>query len=115
MATQICEWRYQGQPAKIGIRPTIDGRREGVRESLEERTMAMARSAGDFLRKNVKNVNGAPIDVVIADTCIGGVTEAAATRAKFEREGVGLTLTVTPCWDYGSETMDMNLSHPHAV
>lgn len=100
---------------KIGIRPTIDGRRRGVRESLEAQTMNMAKSAADFLSKNIKHSNGMPVECVIADTTIGGVAEAAMAEEKFEREGVGLTITVTPCWCYGSETMDMNPYTPKAI
>ena len=95
---------------KIGIRPTIDGRRGPlkVRESLEEQTMNMAKSAADLLRANLKYTDGTPVEVVIADTTIGRVPEAAACQEKFRREGVDITLTVTPCWCYGSETMDMD-------
>lgn len=95
---------------KIGIRPTIDGRRGPlkVRESLEEQTMNMAKSAADLLRSNLKYADGTPVEVIIADTTIGRVPEAAACAEKFRREGVDVTLTVTPCWCYGSETMDMD-------
>ena len=107
--------RLIGAPPKIGIRPTIDGRRRGVRESLEEQTMAMARSAAGFLSANLRHANGLPVECVIADSCIGGVAEAAQTAAKFAREGVGVSLTVTPCWCYGAETMDMDPHLPKAV
>ncbi|WP_153730477.1 L-fucose isomerase [Sporosarcina obsidiansis] len=107
--------RYIGDLPKIGIRPTIDGRRNGVRESLEDTTMNMAKSVAKLLSENLKYYNGEPVQCVIADTCIGGVAEAAATAAKFEREGVGVSITVTPCWCYGSETMDMNPTLPKAV
>jgi len=92
----------------IGIRPTIDGRRgpQKVRESLEEQTMNMARSAAALISENVRYANGEPVRVVIADTTIGRVAEAAACADKFRREGVDVTLTVTPCWCYGAETMD---------
>jgi len=100
---------------KIGIRPTIDGRRKGVRESLEDQTMNMAKSVAEFLSKNLRHSNGAPVECVIADTTIGGVAEAALAEKKFEKEGVGLTITVTPCWCYGSETMDMNPYIPKAI
>ena len=102
--------RYIGAYPKIGIRPTIDGRRGalGVRESLEEQTMNMARAAAALFRENLRYSNGEPVDVVIADTTIGRVAEAAACEEKFAREGVAVTLTVTPCWCYGAETMDMN-------
>ncbi|HEX4265652.1 MAG TPA: L-fucose isomerase [Verrucomicrobiae bacterium] len=104
-----------GSLPKIGIRPTIDGRRKGVRESLEGQVMAMAKNAAKFLSANLRYPNGKPVDCVIADTCIGGVAEAAACAEKFRREGVGVSLTVTPCWCYGSETMDMDPLTPKAV
>src|SRR5215468_5840129 len=104
-----------GSLPKIGIRPTIDGRRNGVRESLDGQVMAMAKNAAKFLSKNLRYPNGKPVDCVMADTCIGGVAEAAACSEKFRREGVGLSLTVTPCWCYGSETMDMDPLLPKAV
>ena len=107
--------RLKGRLPKIGIRPTIDGRRQGVREALEDQTMSMARSAADFLSKNLKHSNGTGVECVIADTTIGGVAEAAMTGEKFEREGVGLSITVTPSWCYGAETMDMNPYTPKAV
>lgn len=101
--------------AKVGIRPTIDGRLGGVRESLEAQTMAMARSAADLIRNTLRRPSGEPVECVIADTTIGGVAEAAACAEKFQREGVGVSLTVTPCWCYGSETMDMDPLIPKAV
>ena len=102
--------RLIGEYPVIGIRPTIDGRRGklGVRESLEVQTMNMAKSAAELFRSNLKYSNGEPVKVVIADTTIGRVPEAAACAEKFRREGVDITLTVTPCWCYGSETMDMD-------
>ena len=101
--------RLIGEYPVIGIRPTIDGRRGalGVRESLEEQTMSMARSAAKLFTDNLRYSNGEAVKVVIADTTIGRVSEAAACAEKFRREGVSITLTVTPCWCYGSETMDM--------
>jgi L-fucose isomerase len=107
--------RLIGDMPRIGIRPAIDGRWGGVRESLEDQTMAMARSAAEFLSANLRHPNGLPVECVIADTCIGGVAEAAQAAAKFAREGVGVSLTVTPCWCYGSETMDMDPLTPKAV
>ncbi|MFA9557736.1 L-fucose isomerase [Evansella sp. AB-rgal1] len=107
--------RYHGKLPKIGIRPTIDGRRKGVRESLEEKTMAMAKSVASLISSNVRHYNGEHVECVIADTCIGGVAEAAKAKEKFEKESVGVTITVTPCWCYGSETMDMNPSTPNAI
>ena len=107
--------RLRGRLPKIGIRPTIDGRLGGVRESLENQTMAMAKTAAKFLHENVKHPSGVPVECVIADTCIGGAAEAAETADKFAREGVGVSLTVTPCWCYGAETMDMDPLIPKAV
>ncbi|HWY77794.1 MAG TPA: L-fucose isomerase [Verrucomicrobiae bacterium] len=104
-----------GSLPKIGIRPAIDGRRKGVRESLEDQVMNMARVAAKFLSDNLRYPTGAAVDCVIADSCIGGVAEAAACAEKFRREGVGVSLTVTPCWCYGSETMDMDPLMPKAV
>ena len=104
-----------GSLPKIGIRPTIDGRRKGVRESLEKQVMAMAKNAAKFLSASLRYPDGKPVQCVIADSCIGGVAEAAACAEKFAREGVGLSLTVTPCWCYGSETMDMDPLIPKAV
>ncbi|MDR2246240.1 MAG: L-fucose isomerase [Treponema sp.] len=100
--------RFRGALPKIGIRPVIDGRRRGVRESLEEVTLGMAYAAAKLITETLKHPNGQEIECVIADSTIGGVAEAAACQDKFSRENVAITLTVTPCWCYGSETMDMN-------
>ncbi|WP_379144987.1 L-fucose isomerase [Paenibacillus sp. sgz500992] len=99
----------------IGIRPTIDGRRRGVRESLELQTMGMAQRVADFLQGNLRYPDGSPVECVIADSTIGGVSEASAARSKFSGANVGVSITVTPCWCYGSETMDMDAAIPHAV
>ena len=107
--------RLAGDMPKIGIRPAIDGRRKGIRESLEELTMDMAKNTADFLSANLRHANGLPVECVLADTCIGGVAEAAQTAEKFARQGVGLSITVTPCWCYGSETMDMDPLIPKAI
>ena len=106
MAKSRLIWDYP----VIGIRPTIDGRRGPlkVRESLEEQTMNMAKSAAELFRQNIRYSNGEPVKVIIADTTIGRVAEAAACADKFRKAGVDITLTVTPCWCYGSETMDMD-------
>ncbi|MBE6558210.1 MAG: L-fucose isomerase [Ruminococcaceae bacterium] len=106
--------RYVGSYPVIGIRPTIDGRRGvlGVRESLEEQTMNMARTAAKLFEENLKYSNGEPVKVVISDTTIGRVGEAAACADQFRKAGVDITLTVTPCWCYGAETMDMD---PHTI
>ena len=100
---------------KIGIRPAIDGRLGGVRESLEAQTMSQAKSVAALISKELYYPNGKPVECVIADSCIGGVAEAAACAEKFSREGVGVSLTITPCWCYGSETMDMDPRIPKAV
>ena len=102
--------RYIGEYPVIGIRPVIDGRRGPlkVRESLEDQTMAMAQAAKKLFEENIFYSNGEPVKVVIADTTIGRVAEAAACAAKFKKENVDITLTVTPCWCYGAETMDMD-------
>ncbi len=104
------ESRLIGDYPVIGIRPTIDGRRGKikVRESLEDQTMQMAKSAAELIRNNVRYSNGEPVKVIIADTTIGRVAEAAACQDKFRKNGVDITLTVTPCWCYGAETMDMD-------
>ena len=104
--------RYQEAMPKIGIRPIIDGRRT---EALEVQTMNMAKSAAKFLSENLRYSNGQPVECVIADTAIGGVKEAAQTAEKFRNAGVGVSLSVTPCWCYGSETMDMDPLIPKAV
>lgn len=107
--------RFIGRLPKIGIRPAVDGRRNGVRESLEETTMKLAKMVEQFLSQELKHFNGEPVEFIIADTCIGGVAEAARAADKFAQEGVGVSITVTPCWCYGSETMDMDPHLPKAV
>ncbi len=107
--------RLRGSVPKIGIRPVIDGRRKGVRESLENQTMQMARSAAKLYEENIMHPDGSRVECVVADTCIGGVSEAAQTAEKFRREGVGVSLTVTPCWCYGTEVMDDDPLIPKAV
>ena len=106
----MAERRLVGSYPVIGIRPTIDGRRGAldVRGSLEEQTMNMAKSAAKLFEENLRYSNGEPVKVVIADTTIGRVGESAACADKFRREGVDITVTVTPCWCYGAETMDMD-------
>lgn len=100
---------------KVGIRPTIDGRLGGVRESLEEQTMNQARRLASLIEDSINYPTGQPVSCEIANTCIGGVAEAAAADEQFRRAGVGLSITVTPCWCYGSETMDMDPLIPKAV
>ena len=104
-----------GDMPKIGIRPTVDGRRKGVREKLDDHTMSMAKSVAALLSENLRHSNGLPVECVVADQCIGGVAEAAQTAAKFAGENVGVSITVSPCWCYGSETMDMDPLIPKAV
>ncbi|MDQ0090208.1 L-fucose isomerase [Paenibacillus anaericanus] len=108
-------YRWKDGFPKIGIRPTIDGRRRGVRESLEVQTMNLAKAVARLLSEQLRYPNGEPVECVIADTCIGGVAEAAAAAKKFKTAEVGLTITVTPCWCYGTETMDTDPSLPKAV
>jgi len=107
--------RLQGENPKIGIRPTIDARQGGVRESLEEQTMNMAQRVADLISSHLKYSDGTPVQCVIADTTIGRVDESAACAEKFRREGVGATITVTPCWCYGSETIDYDPHLPKAI
>ncbi len=107
--------RLKGDWPKIGIRPTIDGRMRGVRESLEDQTMNMAKGVVELLSSTLKYPDGSPVQCIIADTTIGRVAESAACAEKFKKENVGVTITVTPCWCYGSETMDMDLHTVKAV
>ncbi|MCJ8211630.1 L-fucose isomerase [Mucilaginibacter sp. RS28] len=100
---------------KIGIRPIIDGRYGGVRESLEDTTMKMAENVAALFAAELRYPDGTPVQCIIADTCIGGVAEAAACAQKFETSNVGVSLSVTPCWCYGSETMDMHPTMPKAI
>ena len=104
-----------GALPKVGIRPAIDGRRKGVREGLEDQTMGMARAVAKLIETELRHPCGLPVECVIADHTIGGVAEAAECEAKFAREDVGLTITVTPCWCYGSETLDMDPLRPKAI
>lgn len=115
MTEQKNENRLIGRLPKIGIRPVIDGRMRGVRESLEEPTMNMAKACAKLLEENLRYPNGSPVECVIADTTIGGVAEAARCADKFQKEGVAVTITVTRCWCYGSETMDMDPNTIKAV
>ena len=110
----MAESRLVGSYPVIGIRPTIDGRRGAldVRGSLEEQTMNMAKAAKKLYEENLRYSNGEPVKVVISNTTIGRVGETAACADQFKKEGVDITLTVTPCWCYGSETMDMD---PHTI
>ncbi|MEP0367374.1 MAG: L-fucose isomerase [Cyclobacteriaceae bacterium] len=108
-------YKLKGTLPKIGIRPVIDGRLGGIRESLEESTMLMAKKVADLLESQLKYMDGTPVECVIADSTIGRVAEAAACEDKFEREQVGLSITVTPCWCYGTETIDMHPTRPKAI
>ncbi len=107
--------RLIGRLPKVGIRPVIDGRENGVRESLEVQTMNMAKNAAQLIETSLRFASGEKVECVIADTTIGGVAEAAMCADKFAGEGVGLTLTVTPCWCYGTEVMDSTPLIPRAV
>jgi L-fucose isomerase len=104
-----------GEFPRVGIRPTIDGRMMGVRESLEDQVMTMAKNAAKLISSNLKYPDGKPVECIIADTCIGGVAESAMCAEKFRKNGVGVSLTVTPCWCYGSETIDMDPVIPKAI
>lgn len=107
--------RLIGDLPKVGIRPVIDGRECGVRESLEKQVMDLAQAAASFISEQLKFPSGETVECVIADTCIGGVAEAALCAEKFRKEGVGVSLTVTPCWCYGTEVMDTDPLIPKAV
>jgi len=107
--------RLVGSLPKVGIRPTIDGRRRGVRESLEEQTVGLAKAAARLISENVRHPNGSPVECVIAQPCIGGAAEAAMAAELFRRENVAVSLTVTPSWCYGSETMDIDPLRPKAI
>src|SRR5688572_3578766 len=107
--------RYVGGWPKVGIRPAIDGRRRGVRESLEDQTMGMARATADLISRALRYPDGQPVECVVPNHSIGGVAEAAEAADMFRREGVGVSITVTPCWCYGSETMDMDPLTPKAI
>jgi L-fucose/D-arabinose isomerase len=107
--------RLIGSLPKVGIRPIIDGRRRGVRESLEVQTMGMAKRVVQLIRSNLFYPNGLPVECVIADTTIGGFSEAAKCADKFSKENVGVSLSVTPCWCYGMETIDMDPYLPKAI
>ncbi|WP_423127426.1 L-fucose isomerase [Gaoshiqia sp. Z1-71] len=107
--------RLIGRLPKVGIRPVIDGRERGVRESLEEQTMNMAKAAARLIEENLRFPSGEKVECVIAETTIGGVAEAAKCADQFSREGVGVSLTVTPCWCYGTEVMDSDPLVPKAV
>ena len=100
---------------KIGIRPIIDGRLGGVRESLEETTMKMAKNVASLYQSALKYPDGSSVECVVPDFCIGGVREAAACDKQFESDNVGVVLSVTPCWCYGSETMYMDPQVPKAI
>ncbi len=107
--------RLIGRLPKVGIRPVIDGREDGVRESLEDQCMNMAKAAAKLIEENFRFPSGEKVECVIADTNIGGVAEAAMCADKFQREGVGVSLTVTPAWCYGTEVMDTDPLIPKAV
>ena len=107
--------RLIGGKPKIGIRPIIDGRRGGIRESLEDMTMGMAHKVAELYSSVLRHSDGTSVECVIADTTIGGVAEAAMAAEKFRNSGVGVVLSVTPCWCYGFETIDMDGEMPKAI
>lgn len=107
--------QYRGSLPKIGIRAIIDGRRSGVRESLENQTMELVKSVANLLENSLRHPCGLPVECVLSDSTIGGVAEAADCADKFRKEGVGLTISVTPCWCYGAETIDMDPLMPKAI
>jgi L-fucose isomerase len=107
--------RLIGRLPKVGIRPVIDGREMGIRESLEEQTMNMAKAAAKLIESNLRFPSGEQVECVISDTTIGGIADAARCADQFDREGVTVSLTVTPCWCYGAEVMDTNPSIPKAI
>lgn len=111
----IGEKRFVEDYPKVGIRPTIDGRYGGVRESLEEQTKRLAKAVAEFIENNVYLPNGEKVKCVLPQMCIGAVVEARMADELFKKEGVGVSITVTPCWCYGTETMDMTLDIPKAV
>uniref|UniRef100_A0A7C3RJI5 L-fucose isomerase n=1 Tax=Dictyoglomus thermophilum TaxID=14 RepID=A0A7C3RJI5_DICTH len=112
---RVGEKRFIEDYPKVGIRPTIDGRYGGVRETLEDQTMNLAKAVAEFIENNVYLLNGEKVKCVIPERCIGGVAEARMADELFRKEGVGVSITVTPCWCYGAETMDMSLDIPKAV
>lgn len=107
--------RLVGNMPKIGIRPIIDGRRGGIRESLEDVTMNMADKVAELLSQNLRHSNGLPVECVVADSCIGGAAEAAQATKKFSAEGVAVTISVTPSWCYPLETIEIDAQIPHAI
>lgn len=111
----FAENRFRSTAPRVGIRPIIDGRRRGIRESLEDQTMEMAKAAARLIEENLRHPDGTRVECVLADTTIGGVAEAAGCAEKFAREGVGVSLSVTPCWCYGMETIDMDPLIPKAI
>src|SRR6478609_3989249 len=115
MASINTSGRFVGDWPKIGIRPAVDGRQHGVRESLDAQTRAMAERTADLIRSTLRYPDGSPVEVVVPDHNIGGVYEAAKVAELFRLEGVGVSITITPCWCYGSETMDMDPLTPKAV
>lgn len=107
--------RLIGRLPKVGIRPVIDGRERGIRESLEEQTMNMASAAAQLIKANLRFPSGERVECVISETTIGGIADAARCADQFEREGVAVSLTVTPCWCYGAEVMDTDPLIPKAI
>ena len=115
MTTIDTAGRFVGDWPRIGIRPAVDGRLHGVRESLEEQTQLKAQRTADLIRDSLRYPDGTPVEVVVPDHNIGGVYEAAKVAELFRKEGVGVSINITPCWCYGSESMDMDPLTPKAV
>src|ERR1035437_3578089 len=107
--------RLTGRLPKVGIRPVINGRERGIRETLEEQTLNMAKSAARLIEENLRFPGGEKVECVISETRIGGVADAARCADQFEREGVSVSLTVTSCWYYGTEVMDSDPLIPKAI
>src|SRR4051794_27869239 len=115
MATINTPGRFVGEGPRIGIRPAVEGRQHGGRGSLDGQPRAMAERTAELIRSNLRYPDGSPVEVVVPDHNIGGVYEAAKVAELFRLEGVGVSITITPCWCYGSETMDMDPLTPKAV
>ncbi|MDA8145630.1 MAG: L-fucose isomerase [Thermaerobacter sp.] len=115
MRKQLGRQRLIGHPPKIGIRPIVDGRRRGIREAVEAQTMGLAAGVAALISGRLRHANGLPVECVISETAIGGVAEAARCAEQFAREGVGVSISVTPCWAYGTETIDMDPFLPKAI
>src|SRR4051794_8481564 len=114
MASINTSGRFVGEWPRIGIRPAVDGRQHGVRESLDEQTRSMALRTAELIRSTLRYPDGTPVEVIVPDHNIGGVYEAAKVAELFRLEGVGVSITITPCWCYGSATPDLDPPTPEA-